>query len=338
MVTACGMFSGGSGDKSGTGWKVWVKTSPCSGGRTDWISVAKTNPTEGGGGSYWQTADIIQVSAACTRNDSCTFDQATASANAVRASQAFSNYCCKDFSVYRNSQTGAMSDVQGKHSTAGFGWDFVKGNLCCEEAEQLAGIPGACSSSSSVAPPLGPVRRTPSGNSNTTTAGGGTDYNGGGVTSTPYVNPTPPPYNTPPAVSNRWILVSVTAIPETPPQGWSYGGTQASATSSNGDRFIFQWSQPPQQIDANGFTISGIAQCQSTVRCSGLMNIGGSGIESDTPRAQWDLYANGANGSPGNSGQRNITFKPSSSASELEVEIGLMWGTVRFKYKYQRAQ
>jgi len=30
------------------GWKVWVKTSPCS-GRHDWVSVAKENPTPPGG-------------------------------------------------------------------------------------------------------------------------------------------------------------------------------------------------------------------------------------------------------------------------------------------------
>ena len=31
--------------------------------------------------------------------------------------------------------------------TPGLGWRFVKDNLCCEEAEALAGIPGACSGS-----------------------------------------------------------------------------------------------------------------------------------------------------------------------------------------------
>ena len=67
------------------------------------------------------------------------------------------------------------------------------------------------------------------------------------------------------------------------------------------------------------------------------MGVGGSGIESDTPRRQWFAQANDTNGASG-SGQKSITFKPSPNAGELEVEIGMMWGAVRFVYKYQRTQ
>ena len=346
LLTACGIFSPGGGDTSGTGWKVWVKTSPCAGGRTDWVSVAKTNPTEGGGGSFWQTADLILSPSPCTRDaDACTFDTATAAANTIRASSSFTNYCCRDYSVWRNSSTGAMSVVAGKFSTGGFGWMLEKADLCCEEAEALAGIPGACSGSQ--APPLGPnVRRTPGvTNTNTTIAGndGGTNSNGGGVvTNTPIVMPTQPPST--PAVSNRWTLVSVTAIPETPDQkmGWSYGGAQASSANMkvyNGTTFDFQWTKPPAQIDENGFTISLNIQCQpqNEPGCSGILGVSGSGIESDTPRGQWLAEANGRNGAPG-SGQKSVTFRPSPNANELEVEIGMMWGAVRFVYKYRRAE
>lgn len=138
---------GGGGSSNETGWKVWVKTSPCAGGRTDWISVAKITPTEGGGGSYYETADRIAGGFPCLKigDNSCTFAAATDVANKIRASEQFANYCCRDYSVWKNTQTGKMSVVLGKFSTAGFGWELVKGDLCCEEAESLSGISGACS-------------------------------------------------------------------------------------------------------------------------------------------------------------------------------------------------
>ncbi len=127
----------------GKTWKVWVKTTPCS-GRYDWISVAKTNPS--GGGNFFYLANSIFPGTACT-NEGCTFLEATAIATTLRISSEFSNYCCREYSVWRNDITGKMSVVVGKFGTAGAGWTFVKGDLCCEEAETLAGIPGACSGS-----------------------------------------------------------------------------------------------------------------------------------------------------------------------------------------------
>jgi len=122
-------------------WRVWVKTSPCS-GRFDWISVAKENPT--GGGKFYFLADLISSPTGCT-STGCTFAAATAVANSIRTSPQFFNYCCRDYSVWENTQTGKMTVVVGKFGNAGFGWRLVKGDLCCEEAETLAGIPGACS-------------------------------------------------------------------------------------------------------------------------------------------------------------------------------------------------
>ncbi|MBX7169505.1 MAG: hypothetical protein K1X72_01035 [Pyrinomonadaceae bacterium] len=149
----CNLFpnvgkSTSGGDRSGTGWKVWVKTSPCSGGRTDWISIAKENPEFGGGGSSFQTADMLTSGMSCTKlsDNNCTFSQAMDSADKIRASSSFTKYCCRDYSVWKNTQTGEFTITKGQ-GTTGFGWQFEKGNLCCEEAENIAGKPGACSGS-----------------------------------------------------------------------------------------------------------------------------------------------------------------------------------------------
>lgn len=52
----------------------------------------------------------------------------------------FFNYCCRDYSVWENTQTRARSVVVGKFGTAGLGWILLKTDLCCEEAEALSGI------------------------------------------------------------------------------------------------------------------------------------------------------------------------------------------------------
>ena len=135
----------------GGDWKVWVKTTPCS-GRFDWISVAKTNPT--GGGNFFYLANTIFPGTACT-HEGCTFSEATAIAATLRLSPQFANYCCHDYSVWRNDVTGNMTIVVGKFGTAGPGWKWVKGELCCEEAEALAGIPGACSGNTKKTQPPG---------------------------------------------------------------------------------------------------------------------------------------------------------------------------------------
>lgn len=424
----CGI--GASSGGGSTGWKVWVKTSPCAGGRTDWVSVAKQNPTEGGGGSFHFTADRIMGGLPCTTvgDESCTFDKANEVATKIRASSQFANYCCRDYSVWKNTQTGEMSVVKGMGS-AGFGWQFEKGNLCCEEAAKLAGKPELCPDTHDGGnqPKAGLIgcykdqqpydldgflgrsqTNTPQecmetcrakgfayagvqygesclcGNSYgkygtanncdykctgdgsqicggynansvyTTGFGGGsggrTKPHGGnngsddGIiptpTSTPMQTPYSTPMQTPTPTAGRWTLVSTTVIPETPDtkMGWSFSGanaTSATITVYQGDKHFFQWTRPPNQIDESGFSLTGSVQCQSVSGCATLMNLGGSGLESDTPRNQWVAEANGRNGQNG-SGQKTIYFKPSPNAGDLEVEIGLQWGAVRFKYKYQR--
>jgi hypothetical protein len=135
------------------GYIVWVKQSPCS-GEFDMLSVANENPTFGGGGSFFYPADQAIMGVPCTKltdlsDSACTFAAAQASMAAIKASGAFptiyASHCCRDYSVWKNEQTGAFSIVQGKFGTAGFGWSIVQGDLCCKDAEALAGLPGACS-------------------------------------------------------------------------------------------------------------------------------------------------------------------------------------------------
>jgi hypothetical protein len=119
--------------QAGTEWRVWMKVSPCS-GRTDWVSVAKENPS--GGGSVFEVFPGSRVWP--------TFAAAIAEASSLRSSSLFSKYCCRDYSVWQNNQTGKLSVVQGKFGNAGFGWRFVKGELCCDEAFAEAGLAGSC--------------------------------------------------------------------------------------------------------------------------------------------------------------------------------------------------
>ena len=122
-------------------WKVWVKTTPCS-GRFDWITVAKDNP--GGGMTYYTQANFIFPGTECTTLG-CTFLEASRIADVLRPSSEFFKYCCRDYSVWENIQLRKRTVMPGTLGTPGDGWTFLKGNLCCEEAETLAGIPGACS-------------------------------------------------------------------------------------------------------------------------------------------------------------------------------------------------
>jgi hypothetical protein len=84
----------------------------------------------------------------CVRNidQFCTKAQAEAEAVIVRAQPQFSEYCCKEYSVWRNQQTSKMSVVVGKFGKLPPPWEFEDGPMCCDEAEALSGITGACGS------------------------------------------------------------------------------------------------------------------------------------------------------------------------------------------------
>lgn len=112
-----------------------MKVSPCS-GRTDWVSVAKENPTTGGGGPFFEQFP--------GSHSWSTFAEAMAEATTLRGSSLFSTYCCREYSVWQNNQSGKFSVVLGKFGNAGFGWRFVKGDLCCDEAFAEAGLAPSC--------------------------------------------------------------------------------------------------------------------------------------------------------------------------------------------------
>lgn len=248
LLTACGIFSPGGGggqNTQGVGWRVWIRTEPCA-GRFDWLSVAKEKGGAGTGSglaSYVLYDTYLGAPAgfkSCTlpEPNGCTFAEATALMEALRPHPRFSNFCCRDFSVWRNSSTGALSVVVGKYSTGGFGWILEKADLCCEEAEALAGIPGACSGGSQ-APPLGPVvRRTPRiTNTNTTIVGndGETNNNGGEVvTNTPIVIPTQPPPPPPPPVTIPNVMKECEGVGAMACGTWTRQGNQFQASWENG--------------------------------------------------------------------------------------------------------
>ena len=157
----CGFFGGSNsgsnngGSGEGRGWRVWIRTEPCP-GRFDWLSVSKEQPGGGttkGTGTYWLYDNFLprQVPP-CTEPEpfGCTFAQAEAVRESLRFHPKFLDICCKDYSVWKNSQTGEMSVVLGKFGNAGFPWEPVKSGLCCEEAEAIAGKPGVCSGSTHV--------------------------------------------------------------------------------------------------------------------------------------------------------------------------------------------
>ena len=133
------------------GWKVFVKTSPCS-GRLDWVVVGQTNPTGLGGSDYWETADRVVVGTplGCVKAGSkCTKAEAEAEAAIVRASPKFKDYCCQNYSVWKNTQTGKLSIVVGQFGNPGLGWQFEDGPMCCDEAESITGLTNTCGSSGS---------------------------------------------------------------------------------------------------------------------------------------------------------------------------------------------
>lgn len=164
-----------SAQQTSKGWRVWIRTSPCS-GRFDWLSVARESPDAGA--SFYVPYETELASQGCTQggNLGCTFAQANALMEKLRGDAKFFDHCCRDYSVWENLQSKKRSIVVGRSGTAGAGWQFVKGNLCCEDAEQLAGIPGSCGGVKTAAPGWGPRQEGSinQGDGKSLTAHGGT--------------------------------------------------------------------------------------------------------------------------------------------------------------------
>lgn len=144
--TGTGVDSGaGQGSK---GWRVWIRVEPCS-GRFDWLTIAKEEPPGAGAGkNHYIPYETEFGNKGCNQSEpfGCTYEEAKALMESIRFDNKFFNYCCKDYSVWRDIETNKYTIVMGKPvQSPGPNWLFVKGDLCCEQAEELAGLPGACS-------------------------------------------------------------------------------------------------------------------------------------------------------------------------------------------------
>lgn len=150
------------------------------------------------------------------------------------------------------------------------------------------------------------------------------------------VTKTPISQNTP---GGRWNLVSVTVDPETPPQGWSYNAQSISAHQDqyNGNKVDFEWTKPPQQIDSTGFTINLSVKQQPIPNnvMSSIIGVSGKGISSEAVGDELSANAISTPGASANA-QSSITFKPIPDSKEIDVHVGMMWGAVKFTYKYSR--
>lgn len=76
----------------------------------------------------------------------CTFAEAEKLREALRFHKKFFDYCCRDYSVWKDTQTGKMYVALKRTEHPGSGQEFVKGDLCCEAAEELSRNARVCSS------------------------------------------------------------------------------------------------------------------------------------------------------------------------------------------------
>ncbi len=144
-----------AGQKSSKGWRVWVRTEPCV-GRFDWLYVGKeAPPPQGGGLAHYLPYELVVGRSPSpsikdcldSTENGCTFAEATTLREALRGNKKFFDFCCRDYSVWKDKNTGKKYVALVRTGTMGEGQEFVKGPLCCEVAEELAGTPGACSGS-----------------------------------------------------------------------------------------------------------------------------------------------------------------------------------------------
>jgi hypothetical protein len=125
-------------------FRVWMKVKPCSPTRLDWITVARENPT--------QTPNVYVPSPLSAGRSFDTLAAALAQASSdmifITSGESsgmpkFENYCCDNFSVWRDAQTRATTVLTGKLDQPGFG-NLLKEtpDLCGERAFALAGLFG----------------------------------------------------------------------------------------------------------------------------------------------------------------------------------------------------
>ena len=103
---------------------VWKRSSPCRESRQDWFAVAQTFP-----GFGFETAPA--------QGPFQTFAAAMSAADILKMGTNFNGACCADWNVYKNSQTGRFTVAKQQP----FGFEFVRGGMCCEQATDFAGFP-----------------------------------------------------------------------------------------------------------------------------------------------------------------------------------------------------
>jgi hypothetical protein len=98
---------------------------------------------------------------ACTESTErgCTFAEAEALREKLRGNSKFFSYCCHDYSVWTKDETKETDVFLVRAGTPGLGWRLVKADLCCEEAEALAGKPGVCSGKREGGNVYGPINQ-----------------------------------------------------------------------------------------------------------------------------------------------------------------------------------
>ncbi|MGZ8911086.1 MAG: PAN domain-containing protein [Methylococcaceae bacterium] len=137
-------------------WKVYMKVSPCAGSLIDWMTVASEPPAHGSGFYQPARSPTLPISnsfertpagfaAAHIRADFLRILGITVSGETGQIAK-YDNYCCHDWTVWRNQQTDGsirFSATRGQ-ATPGMGWVQEKGGLCCEHAAAFAGFVGGC--------------------------------------------------------------------------------------------------------------------------------------------------------------------------------------------------
>ena len=136
-----------TGGQTGADWRVWMKVSPCSASRSDWVSVADRDPTTGGGGSHfiqfpgsnvWPTFALAMAQANTLRVAPCTFGTGE-----TGLCPKYANYCCANYRVFRDWTSGKFSVVVGLYGNPGQNLQQEGGPSCCEDAAAKAGLPAS---------------------------------------------------------------------------------------------------------------------------------------------------------------------------------------------------
>ena len=249
-------------------WRVYMQVEPCVDNREQWMMVAREQPAFGPNHWIIPQSATPQATMAGALAEADMLSLSDPSAETMQFAR-FENYCCHDWSIYKNSATNQFIVLKGIVGIVPDGFSVEQGSLCCETARVIADLPGGCrnytladgvTTFTKVSPGFtqisGPVVTPPSPPTDPSNPGTITvveipeDGGGGNVfhipthtgttttitTTTPTTTiPTAPTTPTnqnnpnPPTAGGRWVLESVTVSPATPTTGWTYTAQSSSA-------------------------------------------------------------------------------------------------------------